>query len=126
MAANHAIVTRYERKSGKDDDYIGFHHDKEQDLTVDKPIIVISYGDDQAREFVVRSRDAQLEVVRFRMTAGAMVYLSYGDNLTHEHSIVRGSEEKLSAGEKTGKERISIVFRDVATVFFQGTYDAAR
>jgi hypothetical protein len=120
MHANHVIVTSYKRAtvlSGRDD-LIGPHRDRIDTLTPDKPIIIVTYGDDSHREFVITTDD-DTEVFRCRTEPGTLIYMSYEDNVTYKHQLVAVKDEQLSVGEDKGVrgyERVSLVLRDINQV----------
>ena len=75
-------------------DVIGAHRDKVKTLADGKPIIVLSFGSDDMREFRITDNDGQ-EVARFRMVPGILVVLSYEDNLVYKHEIVDTLDETI-------------------------------
>jgi len=120
MSTNHVIATSYKRAASLSDrdDLIGPHRDRADTLSVDKPIIIVTYGDDTHREFVVTTEDGT-EVFRCRTEPGTLIYLSYADNLTFKHQIVAVKDEVLSVGAEQGTrgfERVSLVLRDINQV----------
>lgn len=115
LTVNHVIATSYKRAAtaSERDDLIGPHRDRPDTLAIHKPIIIITYGDDTFREFVVTTNDAT-EVFRCRTEPGTLIYLSYEDNLTYKHQIVAVKDEVFSEHPgPRGFERVSLVLREI-------------
>mmetsp|Transcript_26649 Transcript_26649/g.37099 ORF Transcript_26649/g.37099 Transcript_26649/m.37099 type:complete len:392 (+) Transcript_26649:43-1218(+) len=102
---NHAVVLLY--RDG--DDCIGFHKDKTLDLDEKAPIVSISLGAE--RPYVLRDDIRQPTIEQeFVFPHGALLALGPETNQKFYHSVRQLKEE-----EKTGKHRISLTFRKVAT-----------
>jgi alkylated DNA repair dioxygenase AlkB len=116
---NHVILTNYRGA----DDNIGFHSDKTRDMTPGSLILSLSLG--ETREFHLGTPDASdpkmstVTTHRIVLNPGDLFILGPKTNVSHRHSIVPVSEEKLSTRKNDDivvGPRISMVLRDIQSV----------
>ena len=107
LAFNHAIFTRYEDQN----DFIGFHADKERDFEVDSYFLVIKLG--ATRDFVLTDNDSNVFWSE-KLPGGSMVIIraKSSGNPAANSLLKHGVPVSLTECGPSG----SIVFRCIKTV----------
>jgi len=111
MYINHIIGTKY----CNNNDNIGFHDDKVNDLAKDSLILILSFG--ERREMHLKD-NLTGDLVCFVMEPGSLFILGPITNKTMRHSLVKVEHEKLLNRKNAPVGvRMSLVFRHVTTIF---------
>ena len=117
---NHIIATRY--KDGNDN--ISYHSDKPKSFVPNTPIVSLSFG--ERREMHIGLPNAKDKrktdfVQAFILNPGDAAIISWNDNLTHRHAIVKAKEETLIErdAQYVLQPRISLVARHIGAVVKQ-------
>jgi hypothetical protein len=117
---NHIIATRY--KDGNDN--ISYHSDKPKSFVPNTPIVSLSFG--ERREMHIGRPNAKDKrktdfVQAFILNPGDAAIISWDDNLTHRHAIVKAKEETLIKREAhyVLQPRISLVARHIGAAVKQ-------
>jgi alkylated DNA repair dioxygenase AlkB len=115
VAYNQVLGTKYH----KEKDSIGYHHDKMTNISANKPILSLSFGD--SREFHLRYDRGAVDDKHkadevFVLGPGDLFILGPRTNGLMKHAVVPPEKEQvLPRGRKYGP-RISLVFRNIKTV----------
>jgi hypothetical protein len=110
---NHCIATRYRDEA----DNIGFHSDKTRDITPTTPILSLSFCD--AREFhLKRISDGATQHLVLR--DGDLFILGPETNRLYQHAVVPVAQERVLVRTAPAGPRISLAFRDIATMCSRG------
>ena len=111
LEVNHVIGTLYKDA----DDYIGYHNDKTEDIAEATPILLLSFG--ETREFHLRDNaTGKVQVVVVK--EGDLFILGPKTNDSMKHSIATWEDERRLRRQKPEVgQRLSIVMREIATVY---------
>ncbi len=111
LVINHVIGTRYRDSN----DTISFHSDKVKDITLNSPIISLSFG--ETREMHICKNGDEKNVHVFVLGPGDLFILGWRTNAAYQHSIVPVNKERQIQRQPNVPvgPRISLVMRNIAT-----------